>query len=48
MNAESSSDATKPRRLEREQVAQLETQMRGYLIHPGDGAYDEARVVWNG
>jgi hypothetical protein len=47
MNSGSSSNATKPGRLEREQVAQLESQLRGSLIHPDDDTYTGTRVVWN-
>jgi FAD/FMN-containing dehydrogenase len=42
MNSESSSEATQPGRLEREQVAQLESWIRGYPIHPDD----DANIAW--
>jgi hypothetical protein len=48
MTGETSIDATKPRGLERKQIAQLEAGMRGYLIRPDDATYDAARGVWNG
>jgi hypothetical protein len=38
MNSESSSKAMKPGRLECEQVAQLESRIRGYLIRADDEA----------
>jgi FAD/FMN-containing dehydrogenase len=40
-------NATNPQGVEREQVERFEASLRGYLVRPGDGAYDEARAVWN-
>src|SRR5690348_5965381 len=29
-------------------IAEFRTTLRGKLLQPGDDAYDEARVIWNG
>ncbi len=46
-NTKTSNDANNPLGLAQERVAQFQASLRGYLIRPGDGAYDEARAVWN-
>ena len=34
--------------LEEAAVQKFAESLRGQLLHPGDGGYDDARKVWNG